>query len=150
MLAIVVINICIIDISMIKNNVRSDESGFSLVELLAAIIVLGIVAGSITAIFGGIQRVQTATNYHETATRSAQREIEVLRNNNYGSLTPGVNIDFTSSLPSTLPNEKTGTVVVTEPVSGLRRVDVTVSYKHGEKTHNVRLSSMIGEIGISQ
>lgn len=129
---------------------KDDESGFSLVELLAAIIVLGIVAGSITSIFGGIQRVQTATGYHETATRAAQRQVEVLRNNNYASLTPGSTIDFSSNLPNSLPNSKIGTVQVSEPVPGLRRVDVTVSYLHGEKTHNVRLSSLIGEIGISQ
>lgn len=96
------------------------------------------------------QGLQNQTMYTDYATRAAQREIETLRNDNYASLTPGQNIDFSSQLPSDLPKNSTGTVVVSQPEADLRRVDVTVSYNSGGHQHDVTLSSLIGVIGITQ
>ena len=124
--------------------------GFTLVELLVSIMVLGVVSSGITSLFMTIQRVQVQTAYLESATRAAQREVESLRNNNYNNLTPGQTINFTSSLPTSLPSNRSGTVAVTEPVSGLRRVDVMVTYGSGSSQRKVELSSLIGVIGIAQ
>lgn len=125
-------------------------AGFTVVELLVTIIVMGMVITGISSLFLTVQRVQVQTAYLESATRAAQREIESLRNDNYDSLTPGQNIDFTSALPTNLPKNRTGVVTVTEPINGLRRVDVLVSYSDGSGQHKVNLSSLIGVIGIAQ
>lgn len=127
-----------------------DNSGFTLVELVATIAVLGIVSLGIANMFYSIQFVQKESNYLDRATRAAQSEVELLRNNSYNSLTAGQTIDFSSSLPSSLPNGSTGTVNVSEPSPGLKRVDVTVSYYDGGKQQSVKLSSLIGVIGLSQ
>jgi prepilin-type N-terminal cleavage/methylation domain-containing protein len=127
-----------------------NEKGYTLVELITTILVFGIVAGSVVNLFVSINQNQVRTNYLESATRAAQREVEVLRNSNYGSLTPGVDIDFTDQLPPILPPDKDGNVVVSEPEPGLRRVDVTVTYTHQGKQQAVELSSLIGVIGITQ
>ncbi len=126
------------------------DSGFTLVELLITISVIGIISAGITSLFMTIQRVQVQTSYLESATRAAEREVESLRNNNYNSLIPGQDINFTSSLPTTLPASRSGIVKVTEPVSGLRRVDVSVTYNDGGGNRSVKLSSLIGVIGIAQ
>lgn len=128
-----------------KNN-----KGFTLVELLVTIIVIGVVFSGLSSIFIGVQRAQVQTNYLESATRAAQRQIESLRNINYNNLTPGEDIDFSNDLPETLPGNSTGNVVVSEPSAGLRRVDVTVSYEYGGEQRDVQLSSLIGVIGIAQ
>jgi len=125
------------------------EAGFTIVELVVTITLITIVAGSITELFVSTQRVQLQTSYLDTASHAAQTEIESLRNSSYNNLTPGVNIDFTSSLPSNLPSG-TGTVVVTQPSDGLRRVDVTVTYRYTNVTKTVELSSLIGVIGITK
>ncbi len=126
------------------------EAGFSLTELLVAIVVIGVVFTSISIMFIDIQRTQRQTGYLESATRAAQREVEVLRNDNYNQLTPGVDINFTSDLPDNLVAPRSGIVVVSEPTSGLRRVDVTVSYYDDSKQRTVKLSSLIGVLGITQ
>ena len=126
-----------------------DSGGFTIVELTITIVVLGIVVLAITNLFIGIQNTQTRASYVATATHAAQREVETLRNNNYDSLTPGSTINFTSSLPPSLPSA-TGIVAVSQPATGLRRVDVTVSYKVSGQTKKVVLSSSIGVIGIAQ
>lgn len=129
---------------------RRGEEGFTLVELITAVVVLGIIGTSITALFLNIQQIQISTNYLESATRAAQREIESLRNSNYNNLTPGSTITFTDQLPDDLPSGKTGTVVVSEPSPGVRRVDVTVTYTHEDTPRKVEMSSLIGVIGITQ
>jgi prepilin-type N-terminal cleavage/methylation domain-containing protein len=126
------------------------NDGFTLVELLVTILVIGVVFIGLSNIFISIQRAQVQTSHLESATRAAQRQIESLRNSNYNNLTAGQNIDFTNQLPANLPAGSTGMVAVTEPSTGIKRVDVTVTYTYGGETRNVSLSSLIGVIGIVQ
>ncbi|CAN5413424.1 hypothetical protein BH09PAT4_BH09PAT4_02040 [soil metagenome] len=130
-------------------NNQQRESGFTIPEVVITIVFIGFVALGITQLFTGIQDIQRRTGKLETATHAAQTEVEALRNNNYGQLINGVNINFSSQIPSSL-NGATGTVVVSEPQTGIKRVDVTVTYKDRGITRNVKLSSLIGIIGISQ
>lgn len=129
---------------------RRQESGFTLVELLVTIVVLGIIIASLSGLYWTMQATEVRSQHLDLANRAARTEIENLRNNGYNLLTPGSNIDFSSSLPSALPKDKTGTVVVSQPVADLVRVDVTVTYTDFGKTQTVTLSSNIGIIGIGQ
>lgn len=88
--------------------------------------------------------------YKDAATRSAQREIEVLRNSTANNLINGQTITFTNDLPSRLPGNKSGTVTVSEPSPGLKRVNVNVTYYDNGKKREVNLSSLIGVIGITR
>lgn len=128
----------------------NSSRGFTLVELLVTILVIGVIFVGLSNIFVSIQRTQVQTSYLDNATRAAQRQVESLRNSNYNNLVAGQTINFTSSLPDTLPTGSTGTVLITEPTPGLKRVDVTVSYTYGGDTRDVSLSSLIGVIGIVQ
>ncbi len=129
---------------------KNKQAGFTLVEMLLTIVVLGIAITSIATLYYQTQGLQTDSRDLDLATRAAQTEIEVLRNNSYNSLTPGQNINFTSSLPSGLPPGATGTVVVSQPANGLRRVDVSVNYTISGNPKTVELSSTIGVIGIGK
>lgn len=129
---------------------KDSETGFTLVELLVSIALLGLTVGAVSSVFLGIQNVQRRTAYADYATRAAERQVEVLRSDNYGALNPGDTINFSDDLPSDLPPGSTGSVSISEPAADLRRVDVTVSYNTGGKQHNVTLSSLIGVIGITQ
>lgn len=129
---------------------KGRDTGFTIVELLVTTVVAGLIIIAVTTLFITIERTQRSTQLLETATRAGEQQIESLRNSNYGALTPGETITFTNNLPSRLPSPRTGTVVVSEPTTGVRRVDVTISYKDGNKQKQVRLSSLIGQLGIGQ
>jgi len=126
------------------------QNGFTLIELLVTIVLLGIIATSLSSLFLTIQQTQLRTNYAESANRSGIRQIELLRNNNYNSLVPGETIDFTDELPNTLPRDRSAVAQISEPMPGIRRVDVSISYSFNNQTQNVQLSSLIGIIGITQ
>lgn len=127
-----------------------NEGGFTLVETLVTVVVLGIVIASMAGLYYTMQVVQVQSQHLDLATRSARTEIENLRNNGYNALTPGNTINFTSDLPTGLPPGKQGTVVISQPLPELRRVDVTITYSDYGKSQKVTLSSNIGIIGIGQ
>lgn len=127
-----------------------NEAGFTLIELLVTMVVLGIVITSLAALFYTMQVTQVQSQRYDLAVRAARTEIEDLRNSGYDTLSPGTNIDFTSSLPSGLPAGKNGTVVVSQPTADLRRVDVTITYTDYGIAKTVTLSSDIGIIGLRQ
>jgi len=126
------------------------QAGFTIVELLVTIVVTGFIISGVASLVMAINGTQRSTLLLETATRAGEQQVESLRNNMYNTLEPGVNIDFTADLPSTLHEPRSGTVTVSEPANGLRRVDVTVTYQDGSNQKSVRLSSLIGQIGIGQ
>jgi prepilin-type N-terminal cleavage/methylation domain-containing protein len=126
-----------------------DAGGFTLIELMVTVIVLGIVITSLGGLYYTMQVIQVQSQHLDIATRAADTEIEDLRNAGYDSLANGTT-SFTSSLPSDLPHGTTGTVVVSQPASGLKRVDVTIAYTDYGKAETVTLSSDIGILGIGQ
>lgn len=126
------------------------QSGFTVVEVTVTIVLLGFVVIGITELNLSIQRIQEKTSWLQTASRAAQTEIEALRNDNYNSLTDGQVITFTDQLPSKLPAPRSATARISEPQSGLKKVDITVSYNDHGTTRDVKVTSLIGVIGISQ
>lgn len=117
---------------------------------MVAITVLGLVISGIGGLYYIMQITEVRSQHLDLALRAARTEIESLRNTGYNALTPGSNITFTSSLPASLPPDRAGTVVVSQPLPELRRVDVTVTYTDYGKQQTVVLSSNIGVIGIGQ
>ena len=126
---------------------RSDSNGFTLIELLVTILVLGIAITSLAGMYYVMQSTETKSQHYDVAVRAARTEIEDLRNTGYNALTPGTNFSFTP--PSSLPNA-TGNVAVSEPMTSLRRVDVTITYDDFGNQQQVELSSDIGIIGLGQ
>ena len=128
----------------------ASDAGFTLIELMVTIVVLGIVISSLGGLYYLMQGTETRSQQYDLAVRAARDEIEDLRNDGYASLTPGSNINFTSNLPSALPANKQGTVAVSQPTPGLVRVDVTITYTTYNLPQTVELSSDIGIVGLGQ
>lgn len=138
-------------ISILNSSVaRQKQAGFTIPELLVTIVFIGFAFVAITQLYLSIQRIQEQTSWLQSASHAAQTEVESLRNNNYSQLIAGQTIDFSPQLPTTLPGPRVGTVNISEPQAGLKRVDVTVSYSDHGTPQQVELTSLIGIIGISQ
>lgn len=129
---------------------HKNENGFTLVELIVAIVIISLMAIGVTSLYIAIEKTQRKTRLLETATRAGEKKIEELRNNHYNALENDTVIDFTGELPSSLPEPRSGSVAVSEPTPGIKRVDVTVSYRDGNANRDVELSSLIGVLGIGQ
>lgn len=128
---------------------KNGQSGFTLVELIVAIVVIGLLVTGVTSLYITIEGTQRKTRLLESATRAGEKKLEELRNNHYNSLPDG-ETSFTSELPSDLPDPKTGTILVSEPTPGVKRVDLNITYKDGSANKEVELSSLIGVLGLGQ
>ncbi len=128
----------------------AQEDGFTLVELLLSILVLGIAILGIAGLYYLTQQVQNESAHYDLAVRAARTEIEELRNSGYNSLSPSSPPTFPSSLLVGLPSDSNGSVSVSQPLPGLKEVNVTITYSDYGQPQNVTLSSDIGIIGISQ
>ena len=126
------------------------EDGFTLVELIAASTIMGLMVIGIVNLYIAIETAQRKSYHIEMASRAGEKQIESMRNVQYSSLEPDTELDFTDELPDDLPEPRSGTVDISEPVDGLRRVDVTITYKDGAGSKTIKQSSLIGQIGIAQ
>ena len=133
-----------------KRDNEQAEAGFTLVELVVTVVVIGLIIASLGGLYYAMQVSEVQSQHYDMAVRAGRTEIEDLRNTGYSNLTAGTNMDFTSNLPSALPPGKKGTVVISQPLADLLRVDVTITYTDYGTPVTITLSSDIGVIGISQ
>lgn len=126
------------------------QSGFTLLELLVTIAVFGFFVVGIINLYIGIEESQRKSYHLEVATRAGEAQIESLRNSQYGNLEADSEIVFTDQLPADLPEPRSAIVNVSEPEPGLKKVDVSITYKDGRGSNTVRQSSFIGIVGIGQ
>lgn len=127
-----------------------NQKGFTIIELLVTIVVSGLIIAAVTTLFITIAKTQRSTQLLETASRAGEQQIESLRNSSYNALETDSTIDFTDDLPDNLPSPRKGLARISEPADDVKRVDVTITYKDGSKTKTVKLSSLIGQLGIGQ
>lgn len=125
------------------------HSGFSIIEIAITVAVIGMMIIGLSNLMVAIGGIQRQSDNLSVATRLAEAKIESLRNNQYNTLVNGT-IDFSDELPQRLAAPRSGTVSVSEPSPGLKRLDIDVSYRENSRTKTVRLSAIIGNIGISQ
>jgi type II secretory pathway pseudopilin PulG len=127
------------------------ETGFTMVEIVVVIVMFSMGIFTMGLFIGTVQGTQRNGQYLDIATNAAKDEVEQLRNSNYALLVAGQTIDFTSSLPNTLPAGKTGTAIISDPsLSNLKRVDITINYTVGSDARTVKLSALLGESGLTK
>ena len=136
---------------MKSHHTPNRQGGFSLVEIAVGLVVVGLIVISLSNVFISIGVIQRQSDHLSLASRIAEQKIESLRNNHYNSLplSPPP-IDFTSELPDDLASPRSAQVSVSEPEAGMKRIEVTITYREGGRSKTVQLSALIGNIGISQ
>jgi prepilin-type N-terminal cleavage/methylation domain-containing protein len=114
------------------------EGGFTVVEVLVAIIVLSITLMALGPIMAGISRGNRYGQHVTAASARVQEKIEELKSRPYAKVTDG-------SDTLTSPGMTRTWKVVSEPVAGaLKEVDVSVSWKEpGNKTRTVSVKTYI-------
>lgn len=136
----------------ISNKIQRDSSGFSLIEIVIATTVIGLMIVAFANIFIGIGSMQRENDNLYIANRAAEGIIEGLRNNHFNSLVPdGQTHEYSSEIPDLyLPDPKTATYIITEPSPGLRKIEAIVTWKEGGRDKEVRQTALLGQIGIAQ
>ena len=129
------------------SNKRS--GGFTIVELLIAMALMGILVPSISIGLTNLTVINNRARSLVLANMIAQNKIETLRSIGYNSIALGTTT-FTSELPSTLGGTKSADYTVTSPQTGLKQVDVNISFNDYTSTRSVTFRTYVSELGVGQ
>jgi len=126
------------------------RGGFTVVELVIATVIAGIIIPAVAIAINNLAAVSHRARDLATANMIAQNKVESLRSAGYNSINTG-SVDFTSELPSDMGSPKSASYVVSAPETGVKQVDVYVSYTdYGSAPQNLTFRTYISELGVGQ
>lgn len=118
-----------------------NEKGLTLVELLVVCVIIAIAFMGLAGLFPVGTRNISESKMRTIATDLAQEKMEVLLNaqSSDSDLSEGTHADPGNPVKSSF--NRYWSVVDGSPVTGMKRIEVWVTYPHGTTTREVRLVS---------
>lgn len=139
------------------SDIIKDQKGFSIVELLVTLIVIGVVFGAFMTTFTSIQSINKKSIDLNAANTVAFAKMQHYENTAFSSLpntTPQNTLqqveDFSSSLPSNLAAPRVATVHINSISPSLKQVVVNVQYGSGGTQQTVQYANFIQKNGIGR
>ena len=130
-------------------NLSSDQSGFTLVELLVTVLVSVVLIGGLSIIVNNNVFLTERGRDMVISNSYAENKIEELRSQGYLALTNGTT-DVTSELPDELNTPRSASVIVTDVSTGLKLVNLTITYNEQGRSITQDYKTYIGELGVGQ
>lgn len=124
------------------------QKGFTVVEMLITLALFAILIPTLTLGVSTLTQLNNRARDLTLISIIAENKIESLRSIGYNSITVGTTT-FTSELPAELASPKTATYVVAQG-TGIKTIDVTISYTDYKKTKTVTYKSIVSETGVGQ
>jgi prepilin-type N-terminal cleavage/methylation domain-containing protein len=125
------------------------NAGFTIVELLLAIIV-GAIMTSITSMIVINQSHISQRGRDAILSNSyAEAKIEGLRSAGYNNLT-NATTDVTGELPDELKAPRSGSLQISDASTGIKQVDLTITYNDQGTPRTYSYKTYIGELGVGQ
>jgi prepilin-type N-terminal cleavage/methylation domain-containing protein len=118
-----------------------NEKGFTLIELLIVCVVISFAFLGLANLFPISVASLNESRMHTTAADLAQEKMEDLLeiDGGHADLTAGTHNDPGNPVRTTF--NRSWIVTDDTPAIGLKRIEVTVTYPHGDQTRNVTLAS---------
>jgi prepilin-type N-terminal cleavage/methylation domain-containing protein len=140
-------------------SVKQKQDGFSVVELLITLVVIGVIFGAFMTNFVTLQSIFKIGSDVQTANTTAFNKLQEYENKPFSAL-PTTNPyntlvlveDFTTSLPTKLPgNAKSGKVYIsTYPGLTLKQIIVQVQYGTTDNPRKIEYADFIQRDGVGR
>lgn len=134
-----------------------NSEGFSVVELLITLIIIGVAFGAFMVSFVGIQNIDKKALDIASANSIAFAKMEEYENKVFTSLpntTPAGTLqqveDFSSSLPGSLQSPRVGKVYINSSSSTLKQVVVTIEFGSGDSIRRIQYANFIQKNGVGR
>lgn len=139
------------------SELRKNDAGFSIVELLITLIVIGVTFGAFVITFTSIQSINKKALDINSANEVAFSKVQEYENKDFSSITttsPSGTLveveDFTSTLSSTLGSSKSGKVYINTISPTLKHVTVSIKFGSGPDERIIEYASLIQKNGIGR
>lgn len=128
---------------------KHKQAGFTVVELLIAIAVVGILVPTLIGFINTLNRLNDRARDLTIASSLAENKIEGLRSLGFTGLSDGTT-SFSTELPTTLGGPKSASYTISTPNTGIKQVDLNISYNDHGAIKNLTYRTYIGELGVGQ
>jgi prepilin-type N-terminal cleavage/methylation domain-containing protein len=139
------------------NKLHQDTRGFSVVELLITLIVIGVVFGTFLTAFTSIQNINKKSLDLSAANTLAFAKVQEYENKNYTSLpttSPAGTLveveDFSPTLPASFESPKTAKVYVNTVSPSLKQIVVTITFGSGATQRQIQYGNFIQKNGLGR
>ena len=133
------------------------DKGFSVVELLVTLIVIGIAFMSFTVTFAGLENISKKGTDIALANQHAFGKLQEYENLNYSNLPATVPTgtlqeveDFSASLPGVLETPRVGKVYINTQSGSLKQVVVRITFGSGEAQRFLEFVTFIQKNGLGR
>lgn len=127
----------------------SDDHGFTLVELLVAIIVGAIFAGSANLIIVQQSHLSQRGRDLVLANSFVEGKVEDLRSIGFSGLGNGTT-DVTSELPNDLKAPHSANLAISSSSTSIKQVVISLTYNDQGTNRSYSYTTYIGELGVGQ
>ncbi len=135
----------------------SSQAGFSLVELLITMVIIGVLFGAFLVTFTSIQNINKKALDINNSNAIAYAKVQEYENKNFNSLqntTPTNTLvqveDFSSSLPNSLEAPRVATVSINTISSNLKQVVVNIQFGSGPSQRTIQYADFIQKNGLGR
>lgn len=136
---------------------KHSAGGFSVVELLITLIVVGIVFTAFTTTFAGVENISKKGTDVALASQITFAKLQEYENKNFNSLpttAPTGTLqqveDFSASLPGVLETPRSGKVYINTLSNTLKQVDVKATFGSGATQRYIEYVSFIQKNGLGR
>jgi prepilin-type N-terminal cleavage/methylation domain-containing protein len=125
------------------------SQGFSMVELIVAIVVGTLLTISANTAINTYLHLGKSSRNLILANSYVEGKVESLRNIGYNGLAIGTT-SLTGELPSGLQSPHGGSLQVSNSSTGLKQIDISVTYTDRGVSQTYSYTTLIGELGVGQ
>ena len=125
------------------------QKGFTIVELVVTIVIAGFIIPAVAVALSQLAVINHRARDLALATTLTQNKVETLRSNGYNSINNGTT-DFSTELPSSMGSPKSASYTVTTPRTGVKQVDINISFTEYKSTRSLTFRTYISELGVGQ
>jgi prepilin-type N-terminal cleavage/methylation domain-containing protein len=136
---------------------RPANLGFTVVELLITLIVIGVLFTAFTTTFAGLENISKKGNDVTAASTQAFSKLQAYENLNYNSLpttNPAGSLveveDFSASLPTSLESPRVGKVYINSQTASIKQVLVRVTFGAGPSQRFIEYVTFIQRNGVGR
>lgn len=133
-----------------QKKLNKNQSGFSIVELLITLIIIGVTFGAFMVVFTTIQSINKKAIDVSDANQLAFEKMQEYENKQFGNIpttSPANSLieveDFSSTLPNTFEKPRTAKVYVNTYSSTLKQVVVNIDFGSGDSARKIQYANFI-------
>lgn len=129
--------------------VRGRQSGFTIVESIVAMAVGAILISSAIMLLISSERLSQRQRDLIAANSFVEQKVESLRSAGFLGISDGTT-DISTELPTELNSPRSGSLVISTASTGLKKVDISLTYNDQGVSRTYSYTTYVGELGVGQ